>query len=46
VDGLIVVDLLQTSPKILRRYMGNEIAEVFLKYHGILEQAPPPTPNS
>jgi len=48
VDGLIVVDLLQTSPKILRRYMGNEVAEVFLKYHGILEQAPPQllTPNS
>ena len=48
VDGLIVVDLLQTSPKILRRYMGNEVAEVFLKYHGLLEQAPTqlPTPNS
>jgi len=37
VDGLIVVDLLQTSPKILRRYMGNDVADVFLKHHGISE---------
>ena len=40
VDGLIVVDLSQTSPKIMRRYMGNEVADVYLKYHGVLESAP------
>jgi putative hemolysin len=37
VDGLIVVDLSQTSPKTMRRYMGNEVADAYLKYHGILE---------
>lgn len=37
VDGLIMVDLSQSSPKTLRRYMGNEIAEAYFKYHGISE---------
>ncbi len=37
VDGLIMVDLLQSSPKTLRRYMGNEVAEAYFKVHGITE---------
>lgn len=39
VDGLIMVDLSQSSPKTLRRYMGNEVAEAYFKYHGIAEAA-------
>jgi len=39
VDGLIMVDLSQSSPKTLRRYMGNEVAEAYFKYHGITETA-------
>jgi putative hemolysin len=37
VDGLIVVDLLKASPKTLRRYMGNDVADAYLKFHGISE---------
>jgi putative hemolysin len=33
VDGLIMVDLLETEPKVLQRYMGPEQAERFLAYH-------------
>jgi putative hemolysin len=32
-DGLLVVDLLQTDPKVLRHYMGAEGADNFLEYH-------------
>ncbi|MFW6347011.1 MAG: lysophospholipid acyltransferase family protein [Cyclonatronaceae bacterium] len=32
-DGLILVDLTETPKKILTRYMGNEGAEAFLRYH-------------
>jgi putative hemolysin len=35
VDGLIVVDLLQSSPKALRRYMGADVVDAYLKFHGI-----------
>ena len=48
VDGLIVVDLSLTSPKTMRRYMGNEVADAYLKYHGIAEASeltPPASPN-
>ena len=48
VDGLIVVDLSQTSPKTMRRYMGNEVADAYLKYHGVAEaseQPPSATPS-
>ena len=38
VDGLILVDLKSADPKTLRRYMGNEVAESYLRYHGILEE--------
>jgi len=41
VDGLIVVDLSQTSPKTMRRYMGNEVADAYLKYHGLAEPSDP-----
>lgn len=33
IDGLILVDLLQTDPKVLQKYMGREGAEAFLAYH-------------
>lgn len=39
VDGLIVVDLSKTSQKTMRRYMGNEVADAYLKYHGITDPA-------
>ena len=32
-DGLIVVDLVQTDPRLLERYMGKEGAASFLGYH-------------
>ena len=35
VDGLIMVDLLQSSPKALRRYMGADVVDAYLKFHGI-----------
>jgi putative hemolysin len=38
VDGLILVDLKSASPKQLRRYMGNEAAEAYMRYHGVTEQ--------
>lgn len=33
-DGLIFVDLRETDPKMLERYMGKDGARSFLKYHG------------
>lgn len=33
IDGLIMVDLSQTDPRVLKRYMGDA-AEAFLEYHG------------
>ena len=38
VDGLILVDLKRAEPKTLRRYMGNDVADAYLRYHGMLEQ--------
>lgn len=35
VDGLIMVDLLQSSSKALRRYMGADVMEAYIKFHGI-----------
>ncbi|MGD8558075.1 MAG: GNAT family N-acyltransferase [Gammaproteobacteria bacterium] len=32
-DGLIMVDLVQTDPKVLRRYMGQQQSNKFLDYH-------------
>ena len=34
-DGLVVVDLRQTDPAVLDRYMGREPAQAFRKLHGI-----------
>jgi putative hemolysin len=33
-DGLIVVDLTRTEPKLLERYLGKPEAAAFLRYHG------------
>jgi hypothetical protein len=32
-DGLIVVDLVKTDPRVLDRYMGKNGAAAFLDYH-------------
>jgi len=37
VDGLILVDLKSAAPKTLRRYMGNDVADGYMRYHGIVE---------
>jgi hypothetical protein len=34
VDGLIRVDLRETDPRILQKYMGREEAQAFINYHG------------
>jgi putative hemolysin len=34
-DGLVVTDLRETSPRILRRYMGREGTRAFLGYHAV-----------
>ncbi len=36
-DGLILVDLLQTDRTILQRYMGREESREFLRYHASLK---------
>lgn len=40
-DGLIVVDLTKTDPKLLGYFMGEAEAATFLDYHGIDPAAPP-----
>ncbi len=40
-DGLILVDLTKTQPKILKRYMGDEGLEKFLEYHKSKNTAEP-----
>ncbi len=34
-DGLVVVDLRQTDPAVLERYMGREAVREFRRYHGL-----------
>jgi hypothetical protein len=34
-DGLIVVDLTQTDPKLLSAYMGEEGVKQFFAYHDV-----------
>jgi putative hemolysin len=34
-DGLVVVDLRQTDPAVLERYMGREAVQKFRRYHGL-----------
>jgi putative hemolysin len=38
-DGLVVVDLRQTDPLVLERYMGREAVHEFRHYHGLEEAA-------
>lgn len=40
-DGLIMVDLTHTEPKLLKRYMGVKGFDVFASYHKILDPKPP-----
>lgn len=37
VDGLILVDLTSAAPKTLRRYMGNDVADAYMRHHGIVD---------
>ena len=34
-DGLVIVDLRQTEPMLLERYMGREALKDFRRYHGL-----------
>lgn len=38
-DGLVVVDLRQTEPGVLDRYMGRDAARAFRQYHGLVPNA-------
>ena len=38
-DGLVVVDLRQTDPAVLERYMGREAAATFRRIHGLARKA-------
>ena len=43
IDGLVLVDLLKTDPKIIQRFLGREESEAFYAYHNkdqAAEQAP------
>jgi putative hemolysin len=40
-DGLILVDLTKTEPKVLDRYMGRDKRDAFLAYHGVKVAAEP-----
>lgn len=37
-DGLILVDLTKTDPKVLGRYMGRDNYDRFMAYHGIIRK--------
>jgi len=39
-DGLIMVDLLQSQPKVLATYMGKENLEMYHKYHSFTPSSP------
>jgi putative hemolysin len=48
-DGLMMVDLRHTDPKILKRYMGSEGFSLFMSYHRELDETFPfaaPAPES
>lgn len=38
IDGLIMVDLLKTDPKLLKSYMGEKQTIEYRKYHGVSEE--------
>lgn len=40
-DGLIMVDLRASDPRVLARYMGEEGTAEFLAYHGVVPGSPP-----
>lgn len=42
IDALMLVDLTQTDPRILSRYMGREAAAQFRNFHDPALQSPPP----
>jgi len=39
-DGLVVVDLRQTEPAVLERYMGKDAVSAFRRYHGVEDTVP------
>ena len=41
VDGLIMVDMLKTDPKLLKSYMGERQMMEYRKYHGVETKLPP-----
>jgi hypothetical protein len=45
-DGLVMVDLRQTAPALLERYMGKEGATSFFDYHRQLQQRAAPFAKS
>jgi putative hemolysin len=40
-DGFVLVDLRQTEPELLRRYLGDEGANAFHSYHGLCHSSVP-----
>ena len=38
IDGLIMVDLLKTDPKLLKSYMGEKQTIEYRKYHGVVDE--------
>jgi putative hemolysin len=41
VDGLILIDLLRTDPRVLIKYMGRKNVESVLAFHGVRLETPP-----
>ena len=41
IDGLIMVDMLKTDPKLLKSYMGDRQTEEYRKFHGFSGAANP-----
>lgn len=46
VDGLILVDLTRTDPRVIARYMGDDGMRAYLDHHGIWPQVEPEQPAS
>jgi tryptophan synthase alpha subunit len=43
VDGLLVVDLKHSDPRLLKRFMGKQGYRRFSAYHGLDQQGVPPS---
>ena len=41
VDGLILVDLTKTEPRVIARYMGDDGMRAYLDHHGIWPKVEP-----